>query len=127
MTVWDNTVASFYAFFSWMILLALMVPISLTVTGEMVKFAQAIFISLDVSLYSADINKRAKVNVSTIHEDLGLIDYIFSDKTGTLTKNKMEFRFLLLPNTNYGSMETVRSKGASAKFLVLGYLVSLLM
>jgi P-type E1-E2 ATPase len=63
-----------------------MVPISLVVSSEMVKFACSYFIQKDRYLYHAPIDKAAKCNRSTIHEDLGLVDYVFSDKTGTLTQ-----------------------------------------
>ncbi len=95
-----------YAFFTWFIIMASMVPISLIVSGEMVKFVMSMFIEWDISMYYAPIDKRAKVNNSTIHEELGLIDYVFSDKTGTLTQNRMEFRFIMLPDGEFGSRVT---------------------
>lgn len=39
-----------------------------------------------------------------MNEDLGLIDYVFSDKTGTLTKNNMVFKSLYANNTRYGAI-----------------------
>eukprot|EP00462_Mataza_sp_D1_P001037 CAMPEP_0175093256 /NCGR_PEP_ID=MMETSP0086_2-20121207/2909_1 /TAXON_ID=136419 /ORGANISM="Unknown Unknown, Strain D1" /LENGTH=1538 /DNA_ID=CAMNT_0016366193 /DNA_START=38 /DNA_END=4654 /DNA_ORIENTATION=+ len=99
-----------YAFFSWMILLSQIVPISLIVSMEMVKFAQGKFIQWDADMYHGVINRRTRVNNSTIHEDLGLIDYVFSDKTGTLTQNKMEFRHCLMDHGEYGSKDTEIAK-----------------
>jgi len=104
-----------YAFFSWFILLSQMVPISLIVSAEVVKFIQSVFIEKDLHLYYPKLNKPAKCNSSTIHEDLGLIDYIFSDKTGTLTQNKMEFRYLLTEIGEFGSKETDIAKSVKTR------------
>jgi phospholipid-transporting ATPase len=111
----DIDLLGFYAFFTWFILLSQMVPISLIVSAEMVKFVMSMFIQWDYTLYYPDINKPTKCNSSTIHEDLGLIDYIFSDKTGTLTQNKMEFRYLMLNCGDWGSKETEIAKSVQRR------------
>lgn len=45
-----------------------------------------------------------KCQTSQLNEDLGLVDYVFTDKTGTLTKNNMVFRSLFANNKRYGSV-----------------------
>ena len=57
------------------------------ITLEMVKIIQSYFISSDIDLYSAYKDRYASVFSSNLNEDLGQIDHIFIDKTGTLTSN----------------------------------------
>jgi magnesium-transporting ATPase (P-type) len=109
----------FLAFFTWFINLSQMVPISLIVSAEMVKFIQSVFIESDMHMYYGKINKPTKCNSSTIHEDLGLVDYIFSDKTGTLTQNKMTFRYCLMEGHEYGSQETEIARAVKARSAAL--------
>jgi phospholipid-transporting ATPase len=72
------------------ILFSNFVPISLIVTVETVKLLQARLITLDPAMSKDDFSTR--INCSNILEDLGIIEYIASDKTGTLTKNHLTLR-----------------------------------
>ena len=66
-----------------------MIPISLIVSLEMVKVAQSYFISHDEDMYVAAKERWPNVMTATINEELGQVEYVFSDKTGTLTCNVM--------------------------------------
>lgn len=74
------------------ILYSNLVPISMFVTLEMIKYYQAYLIASDIDLYTEETDTPTVVRTSSLVEELGQIKYIFSDKTGTLTRNIMEFK-----------------------------------
>ena len=78
------------------------VPISLIVTLEMVKFIQAYFINVDVMIFDEERGIETKVQSSNLNEELGMVHNIFSDKTGTLTQNIMEFKKFSAGDVSYG-------------------------
>ncbi|XP_011501705.1 PREDICTED: probable phospholipid-transporting ATPase IF [Ceratosolen solmsi marchali] len=79
-------------FLSFTLLFNYVVPISLYVTIEMQKFLGSFFFSWDLEMYDEISDQAAIVNSSDLNEDLGQVEYLFTDKTGTLTDNLMIFR-----------------------------------
>ncbi|XP_053328635.1 phospholipid-transporting ATPase IG isoform X1 [Spea bombifrons] len=81
----------FTDFLSFMVLFNFIIPVSMYVTVEMQKFLGSFFISWDKEMYDEEIKEGALVNTSDLNEELGQVEYVFTDKTGTLTENTMEF------------------------------------
>lgn len=77
---------------TYWILFSNLVPISLFVTVEIIKYYQAYMIGSDLDMYHEETDTPTGVRTSSLVEELGQIEYIFSDKTGTLTRNVMEFK-----------------------------------
>ena len=77
--------------FTIFILLNNFIPISLYVTLEMVNIGQAMLIQYDNKIYEPSTDARCTVKSSNMCQELGLVSNIFSDKTGTLTRNEMKF------------------------------------
>lgn len=71
-----------------------LIPISLVVTVEFVRLLQSRLINADLDLYHRETDTPAVVRTSSLVEELGQIEFIFSDKTGTLTCNQMEFKII---------------------------------
>ncbi|XP_049532124.1 phospholipid-transporting ATPase IF isoform X1 [Anopheles darlingi] len=78
--------------FAYLVLYNYLIPISLYVTIEMAKFLGGFFMEWDRQMYDPDTDQPFLVNTSDINEELGQVSILFSDKTGTLTKNEMVFQ-----------------------------------
>jgi phospholipid-transporting ATPase len=78
-------------FFTFFLTISDFVPISLYVTMEIVRGLQSIFIVVDDHMYCWETHTRARCRNSTLNDELGQITHVFTDKTGTMTQNIMEF------------------------------------
>ncbi|KAF9042681.1 phospholipid-translocating P-type ATPase [Rhodocollybia butyracea] len=102
-------------FVSCLIAFQNIVPISLYISIEIVKTIQAYFISQDVDMYYKPFDTPCVPKTWNISDDLGQIEYIFSDKTGTLTQNIMEFQKCSINGVVYGEGVTEAQRGAATR------------
>lgn len=91
----------------------MLIPISLYVSIEIVKLGQIYFIHNDLDFYNEQLDSRIQCRALNITEDLGQIQYLFSDKTGTLTENKMVFRRCSIYGVEYPHVENGVISGMS--------------
>lgn len=86
-----------------LILYGYLIPISLYVSIEVVKVLQATFINQDIQMYDEETGTPADARTSNLNEELGQVDTILSDKTGTLTCNQMDFLKCSIAGAPYGA------------------------
>lgn len=98
-------------FWSAVILFQNLVPISLYISLEIIRSAQAYFIYSDNAMYYEKLDYPCMPKSWNISDDLGQIEYIFSDKTGTLTQNVMEFKKCTINGRPYGEAYTEAEAG----------------
>lgn len=112
-----QVIRAFTDFLAFMVLFNYIIPVSMYVTVEMQKFLGSYFITWDEEMFDEELGEGAQVNTSDLNEELGQVreraythicmqyaacrhafsflpsqvEYVFTDKTGTLTENNMEF------------------------------------
>uniref|UniRef100_A0A8C4S7P0 Phospholipid-transporting ATPase n=1 Tax=Erpetoichthys calabaricus TaxID=27687 RepID=A0A8C4S7P0_ERPCA len=95
-----------YNLLTFIILYNNLIPISLLVTLEVVRFTQALFINWDTEMYFSETDTPAMARTSNLNEELGQVKYLFSDKTGTLTCNVMHFKKCTIAGIAYGHISS---------------------
>ncbi|RHY48886.1 hypothetical protein DYB38_006255 [Aphanomyces astaci] len=94
------------AFGYYWVLISSFVPITLYVSIAIVKSYQSYFMNRDLGMYYAPSDTPAAVRNADLNDELGQITHIFSDKTGTLTANEMNFRKMSINGRSYGRGST---------------------
>uniref|UniRef100_A0A8C7FWE5 Phospholipid-transporting ATPase n=1 Tax=Oncorhynchus kisutch TaxID=8019 RepID=A0A8C7FWE5_ONCKI len=108
--LWDEPIrnnnvvfSGFLTFWSYIIILNTMVPISLYVSVEVIRLGHSYFINWDRKMYYIQKDTPAEARTTTLNEELGQVEFIFSDKTGTLTQNIMVFNKCSINGKSYGT------------------------
>lgn len=98
-----------------LVLYGYLIPISLYVSIEVVKVLQAMLINKDQKMYDEVTDKAVEARTSNLNEELGQVEMILTDKTGTLTCNQMEFRKCSIEGISYGGEITEIDLAASRR------------
>ncbi|CAM8938245.1 unnamed protein product [Rhodiola kirilowii] len=112
----NRFLVAFLIMFTLITLYSTIIPISLYVSIEMIKFIQSTqFINKDLHMYHKETSTPALARTSNLNEELGQVEYIFSDKTGTLTRNLMEFFKCSISGKVYGTGITEIERGVAQR------------
>lgn len=106
-------------FFVFLILYNNLVPVSLYISVDFVKGCQAFYMERDKNMWHQVKNGFIPLScrTSALNADLGKIDYVFTDKTGTLTENKMVFRVASAGGRMCGQLQVLKELAAGSVFL----------
>jgi magnesium-transporting ATPase (P-type) len=98
----------YLAFVTFMIGYNNLIPISLYVTVDLVRTFQAVLMERDPSMYHKETDSPCRVRNSGLNENLGQVEFVLTDKTGTLTENHMQFKAFAVFDKVYGCWDSTQ-------------------
>jgi len=99
----NNGFLAFLHLFSYIIVMNTMIPISLYICVDLMRIVQSGLIDADEKMKDPATGTPAVARTQSLNEELGQIEHLFSDKTGTLTQNVMAFRRCSVAGVIYGA------------------------
>lgn len=117
----EPLVSGFFQFLRALVLYGYLIPVSLYVSIEVVKIIQAMHINNDEHLFDEFFGRSVEARTSNLNEELGQVKLVLTDKTGTLTCNKMEFRKCMIDGISYGDNVDEEIVGAASQRMDFGY------
>eukprot|EP00755_Sulcionema_specki_P016368 Sspe_Gene.10304::Locus_3443_Transcript_1_1_Confidence_1.000_Length_4216::g.10304::m.10304/K01530/E3.6.3.1; phospholipid-translocating ATPase len=111
----NDAAESAVAFWSFFILYNNLIPISMYVSMELTKFFQGKLMAQDLAIYDEEKDLPANVRTTDINDELGQVAHVFSDKTGTLTRNVMQLFKFYADGEVYGEGLTSIGKAAAER------------
>eukprot|EP00741_Cyanophora_paradoxa_P014910 tig00020830_g14384.t1 len=111
---WADWAHGLFHVLSYFILVQAIIPISLIVSLEIVRVWHVAFMQWDshMRLDRNDESTGMRCKTSNLTDELGHVEHIFSDKTGTLTENRMVFVRCAVPRPDGGGMDSFDERGA---------------
>ena len=97
-------------FLQTFLLVYMFIPTTLFSTMPLIQIFSSLFMISDLDMYDEAQDECCLVNSPSLTEELGQVTHIFSDKTGTLTSNHMEFMRCFIDGVTYGCGDTAISQ-----------------
>lgn len=102
----NDSTSFFWIIVQYFVLLSSFVSVTIYVSSYSCKSIQSWFMQQSVAMYDEESDTPMKCRTIFLTDELGRVSHVFSDKTGTLTQNMMQFRKCSINGTSYGKGHT---------------------
>ncbi|OMJ77612.1 hypothetical protein SteCoe_22785 [Stentor coeruleus] len=107
----------YFVMISYLILFSRLAPIALYLNIDTIRILQAYYVNNDIGSIGTETECKSKAKTYDLTEELGQVEFIFTDKTGTLTYNQMELKKCSIDEEIYETIEDLQAAGKNGKII----------